>query len=243
MYAVSSASWSVVERQRRGAGSRHVAGSINAVAAGREHAQRLAGPGAGEVTVLLGVREDTAQFVADDGLGTDRGRLQQLLADGDGLGQEVGLQVTPAELARGIRGDRRQLGRPRGGRVERRERRGAQRVARGDRQDLGPLAQEHQVIQHLDEHRVELDRGVQVAPEQPGTEQRAANKAIEVEFRGQKMVIEPGTPEYARATEQHNQNFRSFLRGEVRTANSLANDVVADGGYHERQDRRTRHTI
>jgi HK97 family phage major capsid protein len=84
--------------------------------------------------------------------------------------------------------------------------------------------------------------GRRVDPGQPGTEQRT-NKNIEIEIRsGKKMVCLPGTKEYNRASEQHNEIFNNWLRDpftmsrsaymgmEKRTADSISNDVIADGG-------------
>ncbi len=104
------------------------------------------------------------------------------------------------------------------------------------------------------ENELRASAGRRVPAEDPnsGNDDKRA-KPIEVEFRNsgknEKMVFNPGSREYSRASQDHQARFSHWIRhaesypiqwnhgmydampSEYRTANSLANDVVADGGY------------
>src|SRR4051794_17819184 len=98
------------------------------------------------------------------------------------------------------------------------------------------------------EREMRASAGRRVPATDPNQEQRNA-KPFSIELRSashgrssQVIELNPEQPEYARTTDKYNGAFRSWLRDpkgfemrggmtEFRNAASLANDVLADGGY------------
>jgi HK97 family phage major capsid protein len=113
-----------------------------------------------------------------------------------------------------------------------------------DAQDLkADITRQEQL--EAEERELASSSGRRSNPDNPGDgagngRENRDGKPIEIECRGQKISLRPGTKEYVRASDEYRKAFRSYLvsgyqgmlqAGEQRTAASFASDIDADGGY------------